>query len=310
MMYISLDAYRVFFFVAQYRSFTKAAEALYRNQPNVTRTIKNLEQNLGCSLFLRSSRNVQLTPEGEELYAHISLAMQQIQAGEEMILRRRTLQSGNVRIGASEIALHRVLLPVLEQFRKEYPGVRLQIINSNSQQAAAALKAGKVDFSILTLPVTLGEEFQKTAITTFQEVPVCAKSLAETVRSAQTLRDLAAFPLISLCSGTSTHTLYSNWFQRHGLSFLPDIEATTADQILPLVRSGLGIGFLPKETAAEAAENGDVQILNLIEQSPERIICLVKRKDAPLSIAAEMLEKMLMIYSGKIDTQEDNHVSG
>ena len=81
-MYISLDAYRVFYFVAQYRSFTRAAEALYSNQPNVTRTIKNLEQSLGCSLFLRSSRNVQLTPEGEELYAHISLALQQIHAGE------------------------------------------------------------------------------------------------------------------------------------------------------------------------------------------------------------------------------------
>ena len=303
-MYVSLDAYRVFFFVAQYKSFTKAAQMLYSNQPNVTRTIKNLEQSLGCSLFLRSSRSVQLTPEGEELYAHISLAMQQVQAGEELILRRRTLQSGSVRIGASEIALHRVLLPVLEQFRKDYPGIRLQIINSNSQQAAAALKAGKVDFAILTLPVTLGEEFQQTAITAFQEVPVCAKSLAESAQSAKTLRELAAFPLISLCSGTSTHTLYSNWFQTHGLSFLPDIEAATADQILPLVRSGLGIGFLPKETAMEAAESGDVQILNLTEQTPERIICLAKRKDAPMSIAAEMLEQMLLIHSE--NTQEDN----
>lgn len=308
-MYISLDAYRVFYFVAQYRSFTRAAEALYSNQPNVTRTIKNLEQSLGCSLFLRSSRNVQLTPEGEELYAHISLALQQIHAGEEMILRRRTLQSGSIRIGASEIALHRVLLPILERFRKEYPGIRLQIINSNSQQAAAALKAGKVDFAILTLPVALGEDFQQTPIAAFQEVPVCAASLAETVRSAKTLADLAAVPLISLCSGTSTHTLYSNWFQTHGLSFVPDIEAATADQILPLVRSGLGIGFLPKETAEEAAESGEIKILDLPEQPPERIICLVKRKDAPLSIAAEKLEQMLLIDSERAESQEDYHVS-
>ena len=214
-----------------------------------------------------------------------------------MILRRRTLQSGSIRIGASEIALHRVLLPVLERFRKEYPAIRLQIINSNSQQAAAALKAGKVDFAILTLPVALGEDFQQTPIAAFQEVPVCAASLAETVRSAKTLADLAAVPLISLCSGTSTHTLYSNWFQTHGLSFVPDIEAATADQILPLVRSGLGIGFLPKETAEEAAESGEIKILDLPEQPPERIICLVKRKDVPLSIAAEKLEQMLLIDS-------------
>lgn len=296
-MYISLDAYRVFFNVARYRSFTKAAEMLYSNQPNVTRTIKKLEQSLGCSLFLRSSRSVQLTPEGEELYAHVSLAMQQIQSGEEMILRHSALQGGIIRIGASEIALHRVLLPVLEQFRREYPGIHLRIYNSNSQQAVSALKEHKVDFSLLTLPVVLEEEFQKTSISAFREVPVCAKTLMETSKQVHTLTDLLSFPLISLCAGTSTHTLYSEWFQSHGLSFSPDIEAATADQILPLVCAGLGIGFLPEEAAQNAAAAGNIQILKLAEQTPERIICLVKRRDFPLSVAAETLEQMLLTHS-------------
>ena len=293
-MYISLDAYRVFYYVARYRSFTKAAEMLYSNQPNVTRAIKKLEQTLGCSLFLRTSRSVQLTPEGEALYAHVSLALQQIQSGEETILRHCTLQSGVISIGASEIALHRVLLPVLEQFRREYPGIRLRIFNSNSQQAVSALKENRVDFSLLTPPAALGEDYQRTDITAFREVPVCAKTFVGANKGMQTLKELASFPLISLCSGTSTHSLYSDWFQTHGLSFSPDIEAATADQILPLIRAGLGIGFLPEETAREAAENGSVQILQLAEQTPERIICLVKRKDTPLSIAAQMLEQMLL----------------
>ena len=71
-MHINLDSYRVFYYVAQYHSFTKAAEILYSNQPNVTRTIKNLEQALDCTLFSRTSRSVQLTPEGEELFSHIA----------------------------------------------------------------------------------------------------------------------------------------------------------------------------------------------------------------------------------------------
>lgn len=293
-MYISLDSYRIFYYVAQYRSFTKAAEMLYSNQPNVTRSIKKLEQSLGCTLFLRSSRSVQLTPEGEALYAHVRLAMQQLQSGEDVIFRHSTLQSGVVSIGASEIALHRVLLPVLEQFRREYPGIRLRIFNSNSQQAVSALKDHRVDFSLLTLPAALGEEYRKTDICTFREVPVCAEALANTAKPVKTLAELSAFPLISLCSGTSTHTLYSDWFRSHGLPFSPDIEAATADQILPLIRAGLGIGFLPEETALEAAASGDVRILELAERSPERIICLVKRKDTPLSIAAERMEQMLL----------------
>lgn len=302
-MYISLDAYRVFFYVAKYRSFTRAAEMLYSNQPNVTRTIKKLEQSLGCALFHRSSRSVQLTPEGEELYARVSLAMQQIQSGEEMILRHSALQGGVIRIGASEIAMHRVLLPVLEQFRREYPGIRLRIYNSNSQQAVGALKEHKVDFSLLTLPVEMGEEFCKTSIAAFREVPVCAKAFLETTGETWTLKELVSFPMISLCAGTSTHTLYSGWFQTHGLSFSPDIEAATADQILPLVSAGLGIGFLPEEAARAAAESGSVQILKLAEQTPERTICLVKHRNVPLSVAAETLEKMLLTHSGE-ETQD------
>ena len=88
-MNISYDSYRVFYYVAKYHSFTQAAVVLMNNQPNVTRTIKNLEQALGCKLFIRSSRGAQLTPEGEQLYAHISLAFAQIQSGEEELAAAR-----------------------------------------------------------------------------------------------------------------------------------------------------------------------------------------------------------------------------
>lgn len=70
-MYISCDYYRVFYYVAKYGSVSQAAKLLLNNQPNLTRTIKNLESELGCPLFSRSNRGMKLTPEGERLYAHI-----------------------------------------------------------------------------------------------------------------------------------------------------------------------------------------------------------------------------------------------
>lgn len=66
-MNISYEAYRVFYYTAKTRSFTQAANALGNSQPNITRIIKNLERELGCTLFLRNNRHVELTAEGETL---------------------------------------------------------------------------------------------------------------------------------------------------------------------------------------------------------------------------------------------------
>ena len=80
-MNINYDYYRIFYYVAKYQNFTQAATALMNNQPNITRIIRILENELGCNLFVRSNRGVKLTPEGEELYAHIRIAMEQIEMG-------------------------------------------------------------------------------------------------------------------------------------------------------------------------------------------------------------------------------------
>ncbi len=299
-MHINLDSYRVFYYVAQYRSFTKAAEMLYSNQPNVTRTIKNLEQALGCTLFIRSSRSVQLTPEGEELFSHISPAMHQIQLGEKTVQLHSSLQGGTISIGASEIALHQILLPVLEDFRQEYPGIRLRIFNSNSQQAVSALKDCLVDFSLLTPPIDVPNHFQRRDLAVFREVPVCGSAYSDLADAALSWELLASFPLISLCKGTSTHQLYTDWFHAHGFTFSPDIETATADQILPMVRANLGIGFVPEQAAKAAAADGSIFLLQLKEAPPERTICLLKQNDLPLSVAAGKLEEMLLEHSPMI----------
>ena len=292
-MNISLDSYRVFYYVAQYQSFTKAAQMLYSNQPNVTRTIKNLERDLGCTLFIRTSRSVQLTPEGEALFSHISPAMEHIQAGEETIQLHSSLQGGTISIGASEIALHRILLPSLEIFRQQYPGIRLRIFNSNTQQAVSLLKDRLVDFSLVTPPFESENLFQRTDLASFYEIPVCGSAYAHLAEDSLTLEQLSSYPIVSLCKGSSTHQLYADWFHEQGLSFSPDIEAATADQILPMVRSNLGIGFVPEHTAMEAARDGSIAILSLKEKPPKRSICLLKRKDTPLSIAAGKLEEII-----------------
>ena len=87
-MYVSYEHYRVFYYVAKCGNVTQAAKLLLNNQPNVTRTIKNLEAELGCTLFSRSNRGMRLTTEGARLYEHIRIAFSHIEAADEEIQRR------------------------------------------------------------------------------------------------------------------------------------------------------------------------------------------------------------------------------
>ena len=115
------DYYRIFYHVAQHHSFTKAAEVLHNNQPNITRCMNNLETELGCHLFVRSNRGVSLTPEGQKLFNHVAIAFEQLELGEAELKRDQSLTSGLISIGVSENALRIMLLSKLEAFHNHYP---------------------------------------------------------------------------------------------------------------------------------------------------------------------------------------------
>lgn len=297
-MNISYDYYRVFYYVAKCKSFTGAAGALFSNQPNITRVIKKLEEELGCTLFVRQRHGVTLTPEGEKLYEHISAAFEHIMSGEQEIARDKSLQSGIVTIAASEIALHCVLLPALKKFRNAYPGIRIRILNHSTPQALDVLKKGLADFAVVTEPFELPAGLSADALRSIQEVPVCSSAFSLSTGTVLTGGQLQQYPLIGLGEKTGSYTFYWEYFQKMGLAFHPEVEAATADQILPMVKADLGIGFVPADFL-EKETLDKLVILNIMPPIPARNICIVGRKNTPLSIAALELEQLIRQNYGK-----------
>lgn len=293
-MYISYDYYRVFYYVAKFGNASLAAKELLNNQPNVTRTIKKLESELGCPLFSRSKRGMKLTPEGEKLYEHIRIAIEHIDAGEAELTESRSLQNGSVYVAASEVALRCALLPVLKKFRIIYPGVHIRISNHSTPQAIDALKDGVADIAVVTTPTVHSSSLVETVVKPITEVAVCSPYFRELTDRQVTLAELTSFPLISLGKDTKSFEFFSALFTTHGLSYKPDIEAFTADQILPMVEADLGIGFLPEDFLRE----GDgICRIDLKEEIPRRDVVIIKRKEQPLSIAAKELGHMILEYN-------------
>ena len=297
-MYISYEYYRIFYHVARCGNLTKAAEALQNSQPNLTRAIRNLESEIGCPLFSRTHQGVRLTPEGERLYAHISVAIEQIkiacteiEAGEAAVTQSRTLERGNVFLAASEGALRCLLLPVLKKYQEKYPGVHLRISNHSTPQAVAALHETTADFAVVTTPVTLSPSLAQTIVKEIREVPVCARDFSGLLGRKVALSELQAYPLITLGAGTTSNAFYASVFAAQNLAFHPAIEAATADQIIPMTEAGLGVGIVPE---AFIRPSDNVRRIELQEPLPLRAVCIVKRKGQPLSVAARELERMLL----------------
>lgn len=292
-MFISYDYYRIFYYVAKYKNFTQAANVLMSNQPNVTRTIKTLEAELGCTLFIRSNRGVTLTAEGEKLYKYASSAIELLQKGEEELTLYKTLQEGIVSIGTTETALYEFLLPLISQYRKMYPKVKVKVTNHSTPQAVKAVRNGLVDFAVVTTPTGTNRLLTEKKLTAFHEIPVGGNDFNFLKDTPIGLKDLHHYPFISLSRDTATYEFYNKLFAENGIILTPDMEASTVNQLLLMVKANLGIGFLPEGFARKAVENNEIIQIPLKDKIPQRHISIVKSEEHQLSIAAETFEKML-----------------
>lgn len=295
-MYISYDYYRIFYYVAKYGNITQAAKILLNNQPNLTRAIKTLESELGCPLFIRSNRGMKLTPEGERLFAHIRVALESIKAGEAEIIESRNLEKGSVFVAASEVALHCALLPALKQYRMLYPGIKLKISNHSTPQAVDAIKNGIADIAVVTTPTLPSAMIEEITVRKFHEVAVCSSAFSGLLKGKVSFAELLGYPMVSLGAQTKSFELYSEFFAKEGLRYQPETETATADQILPMVKADIGIGFVPKEFLIGVE---GVSIIETEKPLPEREIRIVKRREQTLSIAAKELERLILKQQGE-----------
>ena len=200
-MAANFEHYKIFYYVARYGSFTKAAELLYSNQPNITRIIRILETELDCKLMQRSNRGITLTEEGERLYRRVSVAFEQIELGEEEVRQSAALQDDSIVIGVSETALHLYLMEILRAFHETYPGVRLKIYNYSTPGAAKALKEGIIDLAVVTAADQ--KELEGVAdhvvlVKSFYDVLIAGRRLESLSQKTNELKSLEPYSLISL----------------------------------------------------------------------------------------------------------------
>ena len=291
-MDINYELYKVFYHVAATLSFSEASKQLFISQSAVSQSIKVLEKKLNQTLFIRSTKKVQLTPEGEILLKHVEPAINLIQKGENQLLEANTLNGGQLRIGASDTICRYYLVPYLNQFHKEYPGIHIKVTNQTSIECAHLLENGQVDFIITNYPNSgLSNSQNVRVINEFHDVFVANQEYFPLKGEAVSLQKLQTYPILMLDRKSTTSEFLHHMFQREQLDLVPEIELSSNDLLIDLARIGLGIAFVPDFCIPE--NDKDLFIVKLTEKMPARQMIVAYNESLPVSQASKQFMDMM-----------------
>ena len=291
-MDINYELYKVFYHVAITLSFSEAYKQLFISQSAVSQSIKVLEKKLNQKLFIRSTKRVQLTPEGEILFKHIEPAMNLIKQGENQLLEAHTLNGGQLRIGASDTICRYYLVPYLNRFHKQFPHVHIKVTNQTSIACASLLEHGQVDFIVVNYPNSaLSSTHIPRVINEFHDVFVANRQYFPLDGREVSLASLQKYPILMLDRKSTTSEFLHAMFQRSHLDLVPEIELSSNDLLIDLARIGLGIAFVPDFCIP--TDDKDLFVVKLKEELPKRQMVVAYNERMPLSQTAKQFMSML-----------------
>ena len=284
-MDINYELYKVFYYVADTLSFSEASKQLFISQSAVSQSIKALEKKLDQVLFIRSTKKVQLTPEGEILLRHIEPAINLIKRGESQIMETAST-GGQIRIGASDTICRYFLVPYLERFHKAFPNAHIKVTNATSIKCTELPENGQVDLIVANYPnVYLGSLASFRKIRDFHDVFIANQSFAELQGKKLSLKELQRYPIIMLDRKSTTSEFLHSLFQQHQLDLVPEIELSSNDLLIDLARIGLGIAFIPDYCVPKNSDQ--LFVVQTEEQLPKRQLVAAWNGHVPVSRATQ-----------------------
>jgi DNA-binding transcriptional LysR family regulator len=292
-MSINLEYYKVFYYVAQMGSITLAAEKLCISQPAVSQAVRQLEQSLDSQLFLRTSKGVRLTREGEFFYDYIKTGLDSIWHGENMLRRMKDLDTGEVRIGASDMTLQFYLLPYLERFHELHPGIKVTVSNGPTSETLRFLYEGKIDFGVVSTPFEARPEVTTTPVKEVENVFVAGDKFRYLQGKKLSYEILKELPCIFLEKNTSTRAFMDQFLAERGVEVEPEFELSTSDMIVQFAMRNLGIGCVMSGFAKVELERGNLMELKFQEEMPKRHFAIITDKKTPVSPAGKGLLQLM-----------------
>jgi len=291
---------KVFYYVTKNESLKQAALNLYITEGAVSQQIKDLETRLGKRLFERSSRKVNLTPDGLNLFNLIAPLIEKVENVVDEFEQISGKLRGKITVGSFEAMLLQVLPDYLNRFRKKYPECEIFLVNGTSKEIESMVLSGRVDFGIGSteeLPAEIiGKELWR-----FKRYFIAPLGHALSKKKRLTLQDIARVPFVMPDRASKTGHRVIKELERHNPNLKVTVEAGDWEVVMKYVQMGFGVSVLP-EMVIQPKDKKRLYLRDLSEVDEKSGISrygILLKKGKYISPAAKELIRFL---SPEIDT--------
>ncbi len=280
---MTTEQYKVFYQVAESGSISRAAKVMFVSQPAVTKSIKILENELNVILFIRNSKGVTLTREGEVLYSYVKEAFEKLEQGKKRMRQLKNNEYGSIRIGISNILCKYFFIPYLKAFHERYPNLKIEIINRTSPETLELLEMGRIDCAIIS-DIGRGKSYHYTSLMNIQDTFVSKNKPPEEIID---IKELENYPLLLLEKKNATRTSFDEHFLEHQVNVNVEIEISSMEFLIEFAKIGLGVSAVIGEFVEEELGNGSLYEWKVKPMLPVRSVGLLYKSREPLSIASK-----------------------
>lgn len=287
---INIELLKTFYIVAKYKNITKASNELLVSQSTVSKSIKNIEEQLDCQLFTRSKKGVELTKEGEILYNSAEKVLNILNTDLKKITKTKAI---NILVG--KVLADKVLVPYINLFQKKYPNIKINLSCTDIKGVKSKLKNDEVDIAIGYYIEDLEETYEQRKISQeLHPIFVCNKDYKELINKTIKVKELEKYPYIISSKGATTYQYALDFFKENNLDITPSMEILGTSLITQLVKNGLGISILTKEFIEEELKNQELFKIQLEKELETRHLTIITYKNKTLSKEINYLIDLLI----------------
>src|SRR5262245_21457824 len=300
---MTLRQFEVFLAVARAKSFRRASEAVHLSQPALSQHVRELEADLGASLFDRLGRRVQLTDAGRILEDHATRMFATLNDARQAIDDLHGLQRGTLAIGASTTPGIYLLPGILGVFRQRYPAIEVSLRLGNSKEIAALIRAGEFDLAVVGDGRTGPAEASLATCVEDELVLVVGPTHAWARRPHIAPAELASQSLLLREPGSATRLVTERALSSAGVAYRPGMVLPHTEAIKQGVIAGLGVAFVSVYAVHEEQVTGRLRLLRVRGLRIVRTFHLIHHERRSLNTAGRAFTELFAKAGSAARTQ-------